>query len=75
MHRFNEGFMLRDVHRMMRMNEARAAAEDALRELRRSRRSFRQSLAGSLVAFAERLAPSDYATRSGTTQDKGDGFP
>ncbi len=63
MHQFNEQFMLREAARKMRENEARAATDDALRELRRSQPSARQRLAHTLVELAIRLEPSSYPAR------------
>lgn len=64
MHQVNEQFMLREAARKMRENEARAATDDALRQLRRSQPSARQRLAHTLVELAFRLEPSSYPVRS-----------
>ncbi len=63
MHQVNEQFMLREAARKMRENEARAATDDALRELRRSQPSARQRLAHTLIELAIRLEPSSYPVR------------
>ena len=57
MHQFNEQFMLREAARKMRENEARAATNDALRELRRFQPSARQRLARALIGVAAWLEP------------------
>ncbi len=57
MHRFDEQFMLREINKTMRMNEARAATDYALRELKRGRPSPKQRLAGSLIRLAKWLEP------------------
>lgn len=70
MHGFNERFLLREAARKMRENEARAATDDALRELRRSQPSAKQLLAATLVGLATRLEPSRYPVyneRKGTS--------
>ncbi len=63
MYQVNEQFMLREAARKMRENEARAATDDALRELRRSQPSARQRLAHTLVELAIRLEPNSYPVR------------
>lgn len=70
MHQVNEQFMLREAARKMRENEARAAMDDALRELRRSQPSARQRLARTLIGLASWLEPGSYPVyneRKGTS--------
>jgi hypothetical protein len=57
MQRFDEQFILKEVSRRMRANEAHAAMA---RELKRAKPSLRQRLAWSLVGLAERLEPGLY---------------
>ncbi len=63
MHQVNEQFMLREAARKMRENEARAATDDALRQLRRSQPSARQHLAHTLIGLATWLEPGSYPVR------------
>lgn len=60
MHGFNEQFLLREAARKMRENEARAATDDALRELGRSQPSVRQRLAHILIEIATWLEPGSH---------------
>ncbi len=63
MHRFDEQFMLKEANQKMRINEARAATNYALKELRRSQPSARQRLARTLIELAIRLEPGGYSIR------------
>ena len=63
MHRFDEQFMLKEANQKMRTNEARAATDYALKELRRSQPSARQRLAHTLIELAIRLEPGSYPIR------------
>ncbi|MDQ3396271.1 MAG: hypothetical protein M3511_00645 [Deinococcota bacterium] len=60
MHRFDEQFMVREVNMKMRMNEARAATEYALWELKQCRSSIRQRLARTLIRLVKWLEPGSY---------------
>ncbi len=60
MHRFDEQFLLKEAQRKMRVHEARAATDDALREFRRSQPSARQRLAFTLISLATWLEPGSY---------------
>ena len=57
---YNEQFLLQEAARKMRENEARAATDDALRELGRSQPSAKQRLARTLIGVATRLEPGSY---------------
>ena len=55
----NTDFMLKEANRRMQLNEARAATDAALRELRRHP-SVRQRLARTLIGLATWLEPGSY---------------
>ena len=55
----NTNFMLKEANRKMQANEARAATDAALRELRRHP-SVRQRLARTLIGLATWLEPGSY---------------
>lgn len=65
MHQFDEQFLLREAARKMRENEARAATDTALRELRRSQPSAKQRLARTLIGIATWLEPGSYPVYKG----------
>lgn len=59
MHQFDEQFMLEEANRKMRMNEAQAATDYALWELKQCRPSSKQRLARTLIRFAKWLEPGN----------------
>ena len=60
MHRFDEQFLLKEANRKIRVNEACAVADAALREFRRSQPSAKQRLARTLIELATWLEPGSY---------------
>ena len=55
----NTNFMLEEANKKMQANEARAATDAALRELRRQS-SFKQRVARTLIGLATWLEPGSY---------------